>query len=51
LCGKDHGFMPIVVRAVSKADFEQWLSAQESAAAAAKTATAAPAAASPATQG
>jgi cytochrome c oxidase subunit 2 len=35
LCGKDHGFMPIVVKAVPKADFEQWLAAQESAATAA----------------
>jgi cytochrome c oxidase subunit II len=25
LCGRDHGFMPIVVDAVSKADFETWL--------------------------
>jgi cytochrome c oxidase subunit II len=25
LCGRDHGFMPIVVDAVSKADFENWL--------------------------
>ncbi|MDO6618398.1 cytochrome c oxidase subunit II [Pseudomonadota bacterium] len=25
LCGKDHGFMPIVVEAVSEADFDQWL--------------------------
>jgi len=31
LCGKDHGFMPIVVKAVPKAEFEQWLAAQESA--------------------
>ena len=28
LCGKDHGFMPIVVKAVPKAEFEQWLAAQ-----------------------
>jgi len=28
LCGKDHGFMPIVVEAVPKAQFEQWLRAQ-----------------------
>jgi len=26
LCGKDHGFMPVVVRALSKPDFEQWVS-------------------------
>ena len=25
LCGKDHGFMPIVVEAVSKEEFKQWL--------------------------
>ena len=29
LCGKDHGFMPIVVKAVDKAEFEQWLAAQQ----------------------
>lgn len=29
LCGKDHGFMPIVVRAVPKAEFQQWLAAQK----------------------
>jgi len=28
LCGKDHGFMPIVVRAVPRAEFEGWLGAQ-----------------------
>jgi cytochrome c oxidase subunit 2 len=28
LCGKDHGFMPIVVRAVSPEAFEQWLTEQ-----------------------
>jgi cytochrome c oxidase subunit 2 len=28
LCGKDHGFMPIVVRAVPPAEFEQWLAQQ-----------------------
>ncbi|MBD3646424.1 MAG: c-type cytochrome, partial [Pseudomonadales bacterium] len=26
LCGKDHGFMPVVVRAVEQAEYEQWLS-------------------------
>ncbi|MDC0948647.1 cytochrome c oxidase subunit II [Gammaproteobacteria bacterium] len=25
LCGKDHGFMPVVVRGVSDAEYEQWL--------------------------
>jgi cytochrome c oxidase subunit 2 len=29
LCGKDHGFMPIVVRAVSKADYATWLAAEK----------------------
>jgi cytochrome c oxidase subunit 2 len=29
LCGKDHGFMPIVVEAVSEADFDTWLGAQK----------------------
>jgi cytochrome c oxidase subunit 2 len=29
LCGKDHGFMPIVVKAVSKAEFAQWLAAEK----------------------
>jgi len=28
LCGRDHGFMPIVVDARSKSDFEAWLKAQ-----------------------
>lgn len=26
LCGKNHGFMPIVVKAVSESEFDQWLS-------------------------
>jgi cytochrome c oxidase subunit 2 len=25
LCGRDHGFMPIVVEAVSEAEFQEWL--------------------------
>lgn len=29
LCGQDHGFMPIVVRAVPKADFARWLADQQ----------------------
>jgi cytochrome c oxidase subunit 2 len=33
LCGKDHGFMPIVVEVKPKAEFEQWLAAQKSASA------------------
>jgi cytochrome c oxidase subunit 2 len=43
LCGKDHGFMPIVVKAVPKAEFRQWLAAQK--AGNAPTPVAAPAAA------
>lgn len=43
LCGQDHGFMPIVVKAVPKEDFAKWLAEQEKAAA---PAPAAPAAAS-----
>ncbi|MEE9494554.1 MAG: cytochrome c oxidase subunit II [Gammaproteobacteria bacterium] len=31
LCGKDHGFMPIVVVAKNEADYQQWLSAQKTA--------------------
>jgi cytochrome c oxidase subunit 2 len=30
LCGRDHGFMPIVVRALSPEDYEQWVLDQES---------------------
>ena len=40
LCGQDHGFMPIVVKAVSKDDFAKWLAEQQ------KPAAPAPAAAS-----
>ncbi|MGY0561705.1 cytochrome c oxidase subunit II [Luteimonas sp. A277] len=29
LCGKDHGFMPIVVRAVPRPEFDQWLAARK----------------------
>ncbi|MDT8388746.1 MAG: cytochrome c oxidase subunit II [Thiogranum sp.] len=32
LCGKDHGFMPIVVVAKNEADFDAWMQAQKSAA-------------------
>ena len=31
LCGKDHGFMPIVVKAVPRAEFDTWLAAQKAA--------------------
>ena len=33
LCGKDHGFMPIVVRARPIAEYEQWLAAEKARAA------------------
>jgi len=31
LCGKDHGFMPIVVEVKNEADYQQWLVAQKAA--------------------
>ncbi|MGI9315985.1 MAG: cytochrome c oxidase subunit II [bacterium] len=31
LCGRDHGFMPVVVDVVEKAEFNQWLAAQAAA--------------------
>lgn len=40
LCGQDHGFMPIVVKAVSQEDFAKWLAAQQPAPAAAPAAAA-----------
>ncbi|WP_256775035.1 MULTISPECIES: cytochrome c oxidase subunit II [unclassified Stenotrophomonas] len=46
LCGKDHGFMPIVVEAVSKEDFKKWLASRKPAPAPAPEA--APAAPAPA---
>lgn len=54
LCGKDHGFMPIVVKAVPKAEFAQWLASKKPAPAAepapaAPAPEAAPADAAPAT--
>jgi cytochrome c oxidase subunit II len=42
LCGKDHGFMPIVVDAVPKAEFDSWLNEQR-ARVAAESAAVAPA--------
>jgi cytochrome c oxidase subunit II len=33
LCGRDHGFMPIVIDVRSKQDFEQWLKGQQQSAA------------------
>jgi len=35
LCGKDHGFMPIVVNAVSEPEFQAWLAGMQAEAAAA----------------
>jgi len=35
LCGKEHGFMPIVVRVVSQDDYSRWVGQQKKAAAAA----------------
>jgi len=40
LCGRDHGFMPIVVDVVSKEDYAKWLAAQQDAAKAAAAGTA-----------
>jgi len=34
LCGKDHGFMPIVVHAVSQGEYQQWIAEKKSEAAA-----------------
>ncbi len=48
LCGKDHGFMPIVVRAVPKAEYQTWLAAQKAKNAPAAAPAAAPAPAAPA---
>lgn len=36
LCGRDHAFMPIVVKAVPKAEFEQWMAEQQAERAATK---------------
>ena len=34
LCGRDHGFMPVVVEAVAAAEFDRWVVAEQTAAAA-----------------
>jgi cytochrome c oxidase subunit 2 len=47
LCGKDHGFMPIVVRAVPKQEFASWLAAEKAKNAPASAPEAAPAATTP----
>jgi len=46
LCGKDHGFMPVVVKAVSKADFKKWVAGKDAERMVAEKAAAAAAAAS-----
>ncbi len=48
LCGQDHGFMPIVVKAVPPEEFKTWLDQQEAAATAPAAAPAAPTPADPA---
>ena len=47
LCGKEHAFMPIVVRVVSDADYSKWVSERKPAAAAAAPAEAKQVAAAP----
>jgi cytochrome c oxidase subunit 2 len=44
LCGKDHGFMPIVVKVVPKAEYQTWLAQQKAGDSAAPAAAAAVAA-------
>jgi cytochrome c oxidase subunit 2 len=48
LCGKDHGFMPVVVKAVPKAEFARWLAAEKAKNAPPPTPAAMPAPATPA---
>jgi cytochrome c oxidase subunit 2 len=43
LCGRDHGFMPIVVEVLSKEDFAKWLAGKQEAAKAASSGESAPA--------
>ncbi|HYG08213.1 MAG TPA: cytochrome c oxidase subunit II [Stenotrophomonas sp.] len=49
LCGKDHGFMPIVVEALPKDEFKRWLASRKPAPAEAAPAAPAAAPAAPAT--
>lgn len=51
LCGKDHGFMPIVVEAVSKDEFAAWLARRQAAAKPAEVPASEDAAAPDATDG
>ncbi len=39
LCGKDHGFMPIVVKAVPEAEYNEWIATKQADAAALKALT------------
>ena len=39
LCGRDHGFMPVVVEVKTKKDFDAWLTERQQAAATAANAT------------
>lgn len=50
LCGRDHGFMPVVVDVRSKEDFERWLAEKKGAAQPSPAATTAAAPAAPAPQ-
>ena len=49
LCGRDHGFMPIVTKVVSKAEFESWLKTTAASQKQAAAGSAPPAPAAPAT--
>jgi cytochrome c oxidase subunit 2 len=37
LCGKDHGFMPIVVEVKEKADYDKWLAERKAEAASSRS--------------
>jgi cytochrome c oxidase subunit 2 len=47
LCGRDHGFMPVVVDVRSKEDFDRWLAEKKAAAQPAPATAAAPNAPAP----
>ncbi len=51
LCGKEHGFMPIVVKVVEQAEYDQWVKQQKQKTAAAPAPAAAPSAAHLVAQG
>ena len=46
LCGRDHGFMPVVVKVVSKAEYKAFIAAQKASTAPAAEGAAAPTVAS-----